>query len=60
MADPNLQIRARVGGHPDPKKDGGGGGWSQKKYFWPQFGIKIGGPGPSVSPLEPPLGIKAQ
>ena len=44
MADPDLQIR-------------GGGGWSQKNFFWlfgPQFGLRIRGGGPRA-PLAPPL-----
>ena len=40
MADPDLQIR----------KGGGGGGGDKKRFFRPQFGLKIGGRGA----LDPP------
>ena len=59
MADPDFQIRGEGGGggvsHPDPKIRGGGGASLKKKFFRPQFGLKIRGVGSRASPPDPPL-----
>ena len=55
MAHPNLQMRAGVGGHPDR-----GGGKGLRKIFWASIWSKNKEGYPTVSPLEPPLDIKAQ
>ena len=36
----DVQIRGR-GGHPDPEISRGGGGVVSKKFFGPQFGLKM-------------------
>ena len=62
VADPDLQIGGRGGGHPDPEIRGKPG---LKKFFFrpygPQFGLKIRGGGgwgggpPWAPPLDLPL-----
>ena len=52
MADPDLQVGERMGpGHPDPEISRGA--VSKKNFFRPfapQFGLKIRGGGPGLSP----------
>ena len=55
-AGPDLEIRGPRSSRPLDKWRGRGG--CPKKLFplfGPQFGLKIGGPGPSGPPLDPPL-----
>ena len=59
VADPDLQIGGRGGGHPDPEIRGKPG---LKKIFFrpygPQFGLKIrGGGGGGGPPGAPPLDL---
>ena len=52
-AGPDLEIRGPRSSRPLDKWRGGGGGGGPKKLFppfGPQFGLKIGGPGPSGPP----------
>ena len=51
--DPDLEIRGPRSSRPLDKWRGGGEGGCPKKLFppfGPQFGLKIGGPGPSAPP----------
>ena len=47
------RSRVGMGDHPDPKMGGGSGGRYQKKYFGPQFGLKMGGGGGGGPPVPP-------